>query len=125
MQACNLGTSISMSNVQTANIQQFVEHLAQLDVEFACSHPNYGGRRTVPLSPQQLLRYVQDPVGYLAAYYGISKAQYLGWHRDNYTALCAGTTRAGKPCKNAVSGGCSVEPDRWVELQGEYCHVHQ
>jgi hypothetical protein len=107
------------------NISQILGALVQLDVGFYCTHPSYGGRSTIPLPPEHLLLYAQDPVGYLASYYRISKAQYLAWHQSSYSVRCAGKTRAGRPCKNVVEGGSGVEPRRWVELQGSYCHVHQ
>lgn len=107
------------------DISQIVGELAQLDVGFYCTHPTYSGKATIQLSPKNLLLYAQDPVGYLSSYYQISKAHYLAWHQSSYSVLCAGKTRAGKPCKNVVEGGSGVEPHRWVELQGSYCHVHQ
>jgi len=107
------------------DISQIVEELTQLDVGFYCTHPTYGGQATISLSPQNLLLYVQDPVSYLASYYKISKADYLAWHQSGYSVLCAGKTRAGKPCKNVVESGSGVEPRRWLELQGSFCHVHQ
>ena len=107
------------------DIAQIVGELAQLDVGFYCTHQNQWGQATVPLSTQELLQYAQDPVGYLAAYYKVSRDQYLAWHRSNYTVLCAGKTRAKRPCKNIVEGGNGVTPRQWVDLQGSYCHVHQ
>jgi hypothetical protein len=106
-------------------MEQFVERMAQLDVGFYCTHQSYGGQTTVPLSEQQLLSYLQDPVGYLAEYYGVSKQQYLAWHQANYSATCVGKTREGSICKNVVEGGANVTPKRWVELHGSYCYVHQ
>lgn len=106
------------------DISKVVKELTQIDVGFYCTHEAPGGQATVPLSSESVLHYAKDPVGYLAAYYGMSKAEYLAWHQSEYSVYCAGTTRAGKPCKNIVEGGFCVDARRWMELHGSYCHVH-
>ena len=106
------------------NIEQAIKVLDQIDVGFYCTHEAPGGGTTVPLSLEEVLKYAKDPVGYLASRYGMSKSEYLAWHESEYTVHCAGKTRIGKPCKNVVEGGYGVEPQRWLELRGGYCHVH-
>lgn len=100
------------------------QQLSHLGVGFYCTHPHYAGEVTVALPAADLAEYARDPVLYLAKHYGLSRSQYLAWHESNYSVTCASTTRSGKPCRNIVEGGHSVEPARWRELQGTHCHRH-
>lgn len=108
-----------------SDITSTLEKLAELDVGFYCSHPDEAGAGSLYLSVPELVQYAKDPVGYLAAYYKVSKDQYLAWHRSDYMVVCSAKTGANKPCKNIVSGGNQAPLHQWVELQGSYCHVHQ
>jgi hypothetical protein len=105
-------------------IEELLEELSQLDVGFYCHHTTAYGSAEIPLSPSGVMGYRRDPAGFVAAHYGISKANYLAWHVAGYSVLCAGTTKAGRPCKNVVEGGSALGPREWVALQGSYCHLH-
>ena len=107
------------------DLKNLIKTLSENDIGFYCSHPAPGGSRTLHLSPEQLLSYMQDPVAYLAQIYGVTRQQYLGWNQSDYSVKCAGKTSAGKSCKNTVPNGSFTEPKEWVSLQGSYCHVHQ
>lgn len=106
-------------------VEELIAELTQLDVHFYCHHAAEYGGRDVVLSPRDLLAYRRDPTGFLAGHYGVSKADYLGWHQSNYSVICAGRTQAGKACKNFVEGGNAVGPKEWAVLQGNYCHLHR
>ncbi|WP_162940870.1 MULTISPECIES: hypothetical protein [Pectobacterium] len=106
------------------DISQVVKALEQIDVGFYCTHEALGWRATVPLSAEEILQYAKDPIGHLAAYYGMLKSEYLAWHKSEYIVHFAGKTCAGKSCKNIVEGGFWVRAQCWLELQGSYCHVH-
>jgi hypothetical protein len=88
------------------------------------AHPNETGTKEVSIPCTQLPAFLANPVTWLANHYQVSRAQYLAWHESGYTVRCAGSTSRAKPCRNAVEGGSIVDLTRWVELQGEYCHVH-
>lgn len=107
------------------DLKQFIKTLTERDVGFYCSHPDYGGNRTVHLTPEQLLDYVKDPVAYLAKLYGVSSQEYIEWHQSEYSVRCSAKTTAGKQCKHNVEGGNRVEPKAWVQMQGGYCSIHQ
>lgn len=106
-------------------VEELIEELTQLDVHFHCQHAAPHGGADVFLSPKDLLAYRQDPTGFLARHYGVSKQNYLGWHQSNYSVTCAGHTQAGKACRNIVEGGNAVGPKDWANLQGNYCHLHR
>jgi hypothetical protein len=82
------------------------------------------GTQEVAIPCGELPAFLADPVTWLADHYQVSRGQYLAWHESGYTVRCAGSTSRGKPCRNAVEGGSTVGLARWVELQGEYCHLH-
>ncbi|MNJ47953.1 hypothetical protein D3C77_431310 [compost metagenome] len=108
------------------SIQSIIADLAQKGVIFQASHPGPYGTKSIPLPAEDVTAYSLDPVDYIAKYYGITKVQYLNWHRSSFCVLCSDTTIEGNPCRNIVPGGNAVDsPQRWVALQGEYCHVHQ
>lgn len=111
-------------NPTTDAINDVIGYLSQIDVRFSCMHATPTGAVEIRLTPGEVLIYSNDPAKAVATYYEVSRVQYLGWHQSNFAVICAGTTSSGRPCRNAVPGGIGVDPRRWVELQGGYCHVH-
>jgi len=108
-----------------SDTEAVIRHLAQQEVGFYAKHDTPGGQRTVHLDVEDVMVYAADPAAFLARYYGVSKADYLGWHRSEYRVICAGKTVKGKPCKASVSGMTLVEsPAAWARHQGEYCSIH-
>lgn len=103
---------------------ELIGALEELHVRLVYSHPCEHGAKEVFIPPREIKRYVEDPVLWLAAHYGVTRTQYLDWHESGYSLRCAGLTSRGKPCRNIVEGGSLVGIGRWLELQGEYCHVH-
>ncbi len=103
-------------------IADAVKKLGQLDIGFYCTHDDYAGARFITLTEEQVLQYAEDPVGYLAKFYGVTKDEYLGWHRSGYRVQCAGKTRSGKRCRGSVAR--NIEPKEWAALQGSFCHQH-
>ena len=100
-----------------------IKALELLGIGFHGSAPGIGGTENFCLSSNDLLEYVEDPVAWLAKYHGVTKEQYLAWQKAEYTVICAGRTKLGKPCKRAVY--INVDADEWVRLQGKsYCHHH-
>ena len=106
------------------DMQQAIAKLAQSGVGFYVSHPDHSGAQTVHLEANRLEAYIADPVAFFAKHYGITKEEYLDWHRSEYRVQCAGKTSAGKRCKNTVPDGTSVNPKPWVKMQGGYCTLH-
>lgn len=109
----------------TKNLIEVVNDLAAKQVGFYVTHDNPSGQATIPLTSSELIRYAGDPVGYLSEHYGVSREDYLGWHRSGYKVICAGFTKSGKPCKATVPGLSLVHhPAAWVQGRGGRCSVH-
>lgn len=107
------------------HIGKLIKDLAEMQVGFYVYYPAPFGQRTVHVTPEQLVHYADDPVGYLAEHYSVSREDYLAWHRSGYTVTCSGFTKTGRRCKATVSGLSLVnEPRIWVEGQGGRCNVH-
>ncbi|WP_139093443.1 hypothetical protein [Delftia sp. JD2] len=109
----------------TNQLVDVVKELAEKQVGFYATHDDPHGQATVPLSSQEVIRYVADPVGYLAEHYRVSREDYLAWHRSGYKVVCAGFTKSGKPCKAIVTGLSMVgSPEVWVKGRGSRCAIH-
>ena len=106
--------------------ESFVKELAEKGVTFQATHAGPYGIKSVSLPAADVLSYSRDPVEYIAKYYGVTKGQYLSWHRSSYSVFCADITAGGNSCRNVITGGNAIDsPNRWVALQGGYCHVHE
>lgn len=109
----------------STNLTTAIKQLAEKDVGFYVTHAVPGGQRTVPLSTEEVIAYAEDPVGFLAKRYGVSKADYLGWHEAEYRVYCSGFTKSGKRCKATVPGLSYVDsPSLWAESQSGRCALH-
>lgn len=106
--------------------ESLIKDLAEKGVAFQATHASPYGNKSVPLPAEDVTSYSRDPVEYIANYYGVTKNQYLSWHRSSYCVFCADITVEGNPCRNIITGGNAIDsPSRWVALQGRYCHVHE
>jgi len=109
----------------TNHLADVVNDLAAKQVGFYATHDGPSGQVTVYLTPQELIKYAADPVGYLAGHYRVSREDYLAWHRSGYKVICSGFTKAGKPCKATVPGLSLVSsPAAWVQGKGGRCTTH-
>jgi hypothetical protein len=109
----------------SSDLTSTIKELAEKDVGFYVTHAAPGGQRTVPLSTQEVIAYVEDPVGFLAKRYGVSKADYLGWHQSDYRVQCSGFTKQGARCKASVPGLTFVDsPKEWADNQTGRCALH-
>lgn len=99
--------------------------LEQKQVGFYIWHDSPGGQRTVYLNAEELAEYSENPVCFLAKYYGVSTDEYLEWHRAEYKVFCSEKTKKGTRCCNTALGFHLVDsPKEWVEAQGSYCATH-
>lgn len=104
----------------------FIGGLAEKGVTFQATHAGPYGSKSIPLPAEDVVAYSRDPVEYTAKYYGVTKSQYLSWHRSSYCVYCADATVEGNACRNIITGGNAIDsPSRWVALLGGYCHVHE
>lgn len=53
------------------------------------------GISTDILTPNEVLKFIKDPVATYAAHHGVSKADYLAWQRDDCSARCSAKTELG------------------------------
>jgi hypothetical protein len=111
-------TGVKMENIA------LLKKLEELGVTFCISIPSQWGQENHIANPNELLILLNDPIAIYASHYGVSKAEYLDWENEEFSAHCSAKTSKGKQCKNIVPGGSNVSPGRWVELQGEYCTIH-
>ena len=102
-----------------------VNALAAAGIGFIASHRAPGGQVTVEVSLNDVTAFIQDSDAFWGAYYKVTARQFRLWQDTQYSVVCAGHTARGNPCKSIIAGGSKLtDPRRWVELQGNYCHVH-
>jgi hypothetical protein len=70
------------------------------------------GGETIHLRAAEVECYNRDPDGFAAEYFGLTKDEYREWVVQGGHALCGAYTKAGKPCRNFVSGH-GTEPREW------------
>lgn len=88
------------------------------DIEAPC------GATHVCLSPEDVLRFIEDKTAVSAEMWGVTKYQFIDWLNDGKSARCAAKTKKGHRCKHNVANGIQVEPQVYVQMQGEYCTLH-
>jgi hypothetical protein len=103
---------------------QTLDLLSDKGVAFLIAVPNECGQRDYVATPEEVIEFCNDSVGFYAKIHGVTKSEYGDWLDDLFCVYCAAKTRAGRRCRNIVTGGNQVSPKRWVELQGRYCAVH-
>jgi hypothetical protein len=70
--------------------------------------------------------YDADPDGWVADYLGLTIAEYYEFVDRDGIAMCGATTKAGRPCRNHVTGHpWRLEADQWRALhRKELCATH-
>lgn len=107
------------------DLESAVATLADLQVGFYVRHDCHGGQRTVHLDAHRVVAYASNPIAYLAAHYGVTPQEYIGWHVSGYAVRCAAKTKRGRPCRGTVPGlTCIADPKVWADNQGGYCARH-
>lgn len=81
-----------------------------------------GGCRQFRLDPSEAAQFLDDPRGWTAKQWGITAAELDEWEANDRMPRCGATTKAGKRCGNRLTS--EVDPQRYVELDGDYCNVH-
>jgi hypothetical protein len=82
------------------------------------------GGETLYLSDEEVSRYNDDPDGFAAAHFGLSRIDYIEWLACYGAPLCKHRTKTGDLCRNQVDG-MQVDPQKWRALhrQGS-CSSH-
>lgn len=101
-----------------------VTELANAGIKFVVSVRVPGGGETVAVPSSSVAQYVDDPQGFAAKHFGVTKEQYLLWVEMDGLPQCGATTKNGARCKNGVSGGSQRSIAEWLHLDGDYCAVH-
>ncbi len=108
-----------MSNLNNNAIN---EQINDPVVHIALAHP-FGGE-AIAISLRDLEKYNNDPDGYAAKHFGLTRDEYKEWIELDGKPRCGAQTRAGQFCKSALSGmmGDSRE---WLGIhRQEYCRSH-
>lgn len=71
-----------------------------------------GGTPIYDPTPQEVAWAKRDPVGFAAAFFGLSTTEYEEWLKVGGSPLCAGFTKRGLPCARLV-GHPFLEPKDW------------
>jgi hypothetical protein len=87
--------------------------------------PQRGGSLAMKLGAADMVLLCQDPVRFRAEVCGVTREQYLAWTADRFSVRCSAITAKRQRCKCTVTGGNSVSAQRWVEMQGMYCAIHE
>ena len=101
-----------------------LQKLSSLRVSFSVSVDSGIGSQTVLASPEQLIEILYNPVKGYANLLGVSKADYIQCHEEEFNVECSAITVKGKKCRQIVRGGHSVTVQQWANLNGEYCQIH-
>jgi len=103
-----------------------LQALVNAGLELAVSVPAMGGARTCVATVEQALRLLEDKEAVYGELVGLSKPDYIEWQASDGSVYCCARTKAGKRCRNVVSGGTWLEPTAWKALQDAkgYCTVH-
>lgn len=83
------------------------------------------GGETVRLHVHHMHLFLQDPDGFAAQHFGLTKEEYRDWIFHEGHALCAAQTKAGKLFRNFVTQHGS-DPAVWKSAhRSEYCGSHR
>lgn len=104
---------------------RFLRELSKHGVEYLISYPAPGGSSTFVISPEELVKFSENPEAAIAKHCGVTVREYLLWQEEGYSVQCSSTTQKGKRCRNIVTGGSMVTPAKWVKLTGQYCDIHE
>jgi hypothetical protein len=86
-----------------------------------------GGGEDHYLREEDISRFRDDPDAFAAELYGLTKAQYREWVALDGAALCGGTSKSGKPCRNSAAAGLISQLDAhsWLKWhRNGYCRSH-
>lgn len=87
--------------------------------------PPGGGVQALTLDAADMALLCRDPVGFRAVLCGVTRAQYLDWTAAHFSVQCSAMTVKCKRCKCIVTAGGDVSAQKWVEMQGMYCPIHE
>lgn len=104
---------------------KFLRELSNHGVEYVISYPAPSGSSRFVMSPEDLVKFSENPEVAIASYCGVSLKEYLLWQEEGYSVQCAATTKKGNRCRNIATGGSRVIPREWVQLTGQYCDLHE
>ena len=85
----------------------------------------WGGEDIWLNTPAEIRSFRKSPGGFYAKMHGATVEQYRTWLETCDSPRCAGFNRAGKRCRNFISGGIQRSLGEWVRLDRiEYCVFH-
>jgi hypothetical protein len=78
-----------------------------------------GGFNMITLTADEAAIYDANPDAWCAQHFGLTLKQYYEWNESGGVPFCGAITKAGKPCRNALSD--ALEPQEWLEWHRRYC----
>lgn len=103
-----------------------VRNMAAVGVTFCVNVRTIWGGRDVILTPEQALRFAEQPVAVSAELLGVSESEYREWLLAGGRVQCEASTASGKQCGNFESGPGIDDPKDWVRHRrlSPRCVVH-
>ena len=108
----------------TVETRTVLEYLSALGIQFHVETLVVGGSHSIYIGVEDVVKYTENPTLFIANYWGVTVENYKQWQAEEFSVHCAAFTKRKKRCKNVVTGGTSVFPNVWAEMQGDYCEVH-
>lgn len=103
----------------------YLKNLEKKGITFSASYGAESGTSMLSLTAEETLLFSTDPVQVIANKCNATINDYHNWISEGYNVQCSANTAKGKRCKNIVSGGHMVSLEKWAELTGQYCEVHE
>lgn len=76
------------------------------------------------MDPDKAAHFNADPDDGAAAYFGLTKIQYLQWIDTDGTPLCGHRTGGGDLCRNPI-GRSQMRSDQWIDRHRKgICSAH-
>lgn len=98
--------------------------LVRAGVELSICIPDEYGSQNVPLSIENAVLLLTDPVAVYAKLHAVGQREFRTWRNESMSVRCSAKTLKGKRCRNIIGGGRAVSAVTWADLTGGYCHCH-
>lgn len=105
---------------------EILRTLHQKGIAFIANVPTVLGGRDLIMGPEDAAAFASDPEAIAAKHFGVSRDVYVEWLAAQGDVQCAGTTQAGRRCRNSISGGTIADPVEWARAVAvrERCAKH-
>ncbi|MBU2709954.1 hypothetical protein [Zooshikella harenae] len=109
-----------IARLQSGSPHQLLDQLAAKGVIFVAYHPGVG-HVTIPLN--EVERYLEDNIAYVATKCFVSKEHYLKWRRHYESSRCEAVGEDGKSCGKSVK---RIDmPGQFIDGDSNRCETHK